>query len=163
MKKFFEILLLGSFVFGGLPGCRSTEPLRENPVDVAGDYYTVRGEIAEIQSVAAHASYLTLLHEPIEDFRNQKGELRDMDAMAMTFAVKKEVSLEGFQPKDKVEVDFVVRWNRAPAMLITAIERLPPEVELRLQGYSLEPSSPLTPPPLKQIFADRDSLHKSSL
>ena len=67
-----------------------------------GNTYTVRAQVAQLPTQGNGG--LMLEHEPIDNYVARSGKVEGMDSMTMPFPVAKDVSLEGIQPKDIVEV-----------------------------------------------------------
>ena len=108
-----------------------------SPADAS---YRTRGVVYQLP--ASPQGELVLFHEAVTEFVDRKGERSGMDSMAMPFAVPEEVSLEGLEKGDKVEIAFEVRWQGAPTLLITELRELPPETELHLGQSAPSEGSP---------------------
>ena len=93
------------------------------------DRYHVRGRVV---SYDRQAGRLAMHHEEIPSFRDRSGEMTGMKAMQMSFRVGKEVEARGLAKGDLVEFDFVVEWNKMPAIEIVKISKLPADTELQL-------------------------------
>ena len=125
-KNIFIICLLGFVI--NFSGCG-----RENWDSYPS--YDVRGVVVK---VLPSQNALMLLHEAMEDFKDQNGRVVGMMSMAMTFQVRSDVNVETLKVADKVRAHFVVRWNKNPRLVITKLEKLLPEEDLDLDGYELE-------------------------
>ena len=117
-----------------LVGCNGeVEPAEpEGPVD----RYTVRGEVRVLPAADDPRTEFKLMHEAIPEYRNAAGEIIGMRAMTMAFSVAEDVSLEGVQVGDKVEVQLVVRYQPRTSVEIVELTKLPDGTELDLPGSS---------------------------
>lgn len=120
MRALLLPLVLGLLACGDDGGAAVTEP---------DGTYTVRGVIQEMgeSSIAIH-------HETIEDFANRDGDVVGMDSMTMMFHRPADVSVEGIENGDPVEVTFDVRWNGDHTLTLTALRELPAGTELELSA-----------------------------
>lgn len=98
----------------------------------AGDRYTVRGLVIEVQDTDPAEDRLRIRHEAIPDFKGMDGKAWEggMESMTMVFAVAEGVSLDGIAAGDKVEFVLVMDWDKKPTQWITEIAKLPDETEL---------------------------------
>ena len=108
----------------------------------AGDGYTVRGLVIEIQDADQAEARLRIQHEAIPDFKGMDGKAWEggMESMTMIFAVAEGVSLDGVSAGDKLEFALVMDWEKDPTQWITEIVKLPAETEL-----SFGPAAEATP------------------
>jgi len=94
--------------------------------------YEMRGVVRRIQGSDPAGRQIWIFHERVESFVDIKGVASDMEAMTMPFYPAKRVSIEGFDPGDKIEFTLEVDWDaRIPAQ-ITGIRKLPANTELHL-------------------------------
>lgn len=93
----------------------------------AGNTYTVR---ARVQQLPSQGSGLYLEHEAIDNYVARSGKVEGMDSMTMPFPVGDDVSLEGIQPEDIVEVQLHIDWEADRPVEITAIRELPRDTQL---------------------------------
>lgn len=98
---------------------RSDSAPAEPPADAV---YTVRAEI--VQLPPAPGGELYLHHESIPTLRDSKGEVVGMASMTMPFAAPAELDLSGWQPGDRAEVTFEIRWS-APRMPLRVTRLVP--------------------------------------
>ena len=98
----------------------------------AGDRYTVRGLVIEIQDAGQAEARLRIQHEAIPDFKGMDGKAWEggMESMTMIFAVAEGVSLDGISAGDKLEFVLVMDWEKKPTQWITEIVKLPAETQL---------------------------------
>ena len=93
-----------------------------------GNTYTVR---ARVQQLPSQGSGLYLEHEAIDNYVARSGKVEGMDSMTMPFPVGRDVSLEGIQPEDIVEVQLHIDWADADRPVeITGIRELPRDTQL---------------------------------
>jgi len=85
-----------------------------------------------------NVSHWVIVHEKISNFKNAQGEISEMEPMPMSFVIFKKVSSEPFAAGDKVAMTFEVRWDQAPHLFITQIEKIDPSTALDLGGFYLE-------------------------
>jgi Cu/Ag efflux protein CusF len=103
----------------------------------SGNTYTVKGRVRQVPAQGSGEFYLE--HEPIDNYVARSGKVEGMDSMTMPFPVGKDVSLEGIQPEDIVEVQLHVDWDAEDRPVeITAIRELPPDTKLNF-GYAKPP------------------------
>lgn len=119
---------------------------REAPADMkepgrtpADATYRTRGVVYQLP--AAPGGELVVFHEAVPEFVDRKGERSGMDSMSMPFAIPEEVSLDGVEKGDKVEIAFEVRWKGAPTLVITELRELAPDTELQLGRGTADPST----------------------
>lgn len=105
-------------------GGRTEEP-------TGGNTYTVR---ARVQQLPSQGSGLYLEHEAIDNYVARSGKVEGMDSMTMPFPVGRDVSLEGIQPEDIVEVQLHIDWaDEDQPVEITAIRELPRDTRLEFR------------------------------
>ena len=109
-----------------------------------GQSYTVRGEITQLPEAGPPPKELKIRHEHIPDFIGKSGEVfvntdgtPGMRAMNMGFPyLATNVALNDFATGDKVEFEFLVRWetdqsgDRTPTWRIGAMTKLPADTEI---------------------------------
>ena len=98
--------------------------------------YTVCGQITQLPNPDRPGSELMVHHEMIPDFENAEGKVVGMNAMIMPFPLAEGVSLEGFEPGDKVEMTFEMRFKPKTFYEVTEISEIPEETELDLGGMA---------------------------
>lgn len=103
-------VLVFAMLLTQLLACRTSE---------TAETYVVRGEIV---SVVHNGLALRIDHEPIEGY---------MDAMRMNFRLQSPEDSRGLGSGDRIQFAYVVSKS---ATYIRDLERLPPEVELDLEG-----------------------------
>lgn len=108
------LLALGAVT---IPGCSSSPPADEGPVQV----YEVDGVVARLPG--GPGTELMITHEEIPGFVNAEGDTVGMAAMTMGFPVAEELSLEGFAPGDSVAIRFEVRWGQPKPLRLTRMDR----------------------------------------
>lgn len=93
--------------------------------------YHVRALVKEVAG-SGEDLRVALAHERVPAFEDRDGKRSEMPAMTMVFGVTSDVpKLEAGQ---KLALDFDVRWNKAPALLIVHAEPLPSDTELTLES-----------------------------
>lgn len=151
--------------FAALPACdnnagsASTTPDLTDPASYAeGQAYTVRGEITQLPDPGPPPTEFKIHHEHIPDFIGKSGEVfvssdgvRGMRSMVMAFPYRAPgVDLSEFTAGDKVEFEFLVRWetspggDRTPTWLIGSMTKLPPETVI---SYENKPQAQPEPKP----------------
>jgi Cu/Ag efflux protein CusF len=104
----------------------------------SGNTYTVRARIAQLPT---QDDSLYLEHEPIDNYVARSGRVEGMDSMTMPFPVAKDVSLEGIQPNDIVEVQLHIDWDAEERQVeIISVRELPPDTRLHF-GEAKPPQS----------------------
>jgi Cu/Ag efflux protein CusF len=103
--------------------------------------YQVRGRVQRLPDPKAAARDLWLAHEAIDTWRNREGKVVGMDPMTMPFTVEDAVSLDGIAVGDVVEFHLSVDWDAPEPVLITHVEKLPPDTELVFRAAE-PPQSP---------------------
>ena len=96
--------------------------------------YTVRGVVVELPSDQVRGSELRIQHEAISGLVGPDGDVIGMPAMTMSFKVADGLSLDGLAVGDGVEFDMEVWWKPTTGYQITAIKKLPAEMELESGG-----------------------------
>ena len=106
-------------------GTRTQSPDPTDPATYAeGQAYTVRGVIVQLPDAGPPPKDLKIHHEHIPDFVGKSGEIHinpkdgvpGMKAMVMAFPnLAPSVSLDGLAVDDKVEFEFLVRWEENAA------------------------------------------------
>jgi Cu/Ag efflux protein CusF len=91
----------------------------------SGRTYTTRGQVVQLPDPANPGTGLTLNHEAIDQFMDRQGEIVGMDPMSMPFPVAKDLSLEGLQVGDVVELKLHVDWGGDPEVEIVELRELP--------------------------------------
>ena len=103
-----------------------------------GNTYTVRARVAQLPT---QDEGLYLEHEPIDSYVARSGKVEGMDSMTMPFPVAKDVSLEGIQPNDIVEVQLHIDWDAEDHQVeILSVRELPPDTKLHF-GEARPPQS----------------------
>lgn len=92
--------------------------------------YTLRGQVIELPDPANPATGLTLNHEAIDGFVDRSGETVGMDPMSMPFPIARDLSLDGIQVGDVVEVKLAVDWEADREVEITEVRELPAGTKL---------------------------------
>lgn len=105
----------------------------------SGNTYTVRARVAQLPT--QENGGLMLEHEPIDNYVARSGRVEGMDSMTMPFPVAKDVSLEGIQPNDIVEVQLHIDWDAEDRQVeILSVRELPPDTKLHF-GEARPPQS----------------------
>lgn len=137
-----------------LPGCsdseepdtQTTAPAPDESESIRTDQYVVRGEVVRLPSAAEPAAEFMVRHEAIPHYRASGSKL-GMNTMTMPFPVGPDLSLEGVQVGDKIELTFEVRFDtekdRPIAYHATEVLKLPPETVLDFSP--LPKSTPAAP------------------
>ncbi len=74
--------------------------------------------------------YVTLRHEPVDDFTDESGAVVGMNSMTMDFPLARGASLNGLTVGDKIEATLEVDWDQG-FMQLDRIEKLPRATVLR--------------------------------
>ena len=90
-------------------------------------HYTLRAEIVKMPD--RPGGYVTLRHEPIDEFTDETGKVVGMNSMVMPFPVGHGSSLKGIAVGDKIEATLVVDWDQG-FMELQRITELPRETAL---------------------------------
>jgi Cu/Ag efflux protein CusF len=101
-----------------------------------GHTYTLRGQVQQLPS---QDGGLLLEHEAIDNYVARSGKVEGMDSMTMPFPVAKDVSLEGIQPEDIVEVQLHIDWEADLPVEITALRELPRDTKLDFRAANPKP------------------------
>ena len=96
--------------------------------------YQVRGLVRQVKPQSIGSTQLSIHHEAIPDFVGIRGDVEGMKSMTMPFTVAESVDLEGIGPGTKLQFRLTVDWTAPEPALITAIEVLPAETPLQLDG-----------------------------
>jgi Cu/Ag efflux protein CusF len=135
MKQAISYLLVLSTVLT-LASCTRSTNKNASMVDddlVVHAYVSV-GEIVTLPEAptkgsaeeAKSARFMKIRHEPIPDFKNRKGKVVGMGAMAMSFEIPEGVSVAEFSVGDKVDFAFESVWRATPKHRLTKIEKFRP-------------------------------------
>jgi len=113
-----------------LAACGGEEPAQEPAV-----VYASRGIVRQLPKAPRGGAELRILHEAMPDFRSQNGDLVGMESMSMPFPVAEAEIFEGLAVGDRVRFEFEVRWEgEGSPLLLTHIEKLPPDTRLGFEG-----------------------------
>lgn len=123
-ERAFRRTLLILTVLLNLAGCSGREETG------AGRTYSLRGQVTQLPDPNNPGTGLYVNHEAIDDFVSRDGEMVGMDPMTMPFPVDDEVSLEGIQVGDVIELKLHVDWETEPAAEIVEIRELPAGTKL---------------------------------
>lgn len=94
------------------------------PTSAPGESYAMRGEIVRLP--AAGEQEITVRHEAVPGFRDDRGRVVGMEGMTMPFALAPGVALDGFAAGDRVAFTLEMRWQETVDIArITRLERLP--------------------------------------
>ena len=111
--------------------CREPETTSDAAVSTARTY-EVRGLVRQLPS--GPGTELMIYHEEIPDLVDDRGEMVGMEAMTMSFPIADEALLEGIELGDRVAFSLRLDWEGSPALEITHIEALPPDVRLEFEA-----------------------------
>lgn len=132
----------------------SGQSSRPDPTDSAtyaeGQAYTVRGVIVQLPEAGPPPKEFKIHHEHIPNFIGASGEVfvnndasktPGMRSMVMAFPnLAPTISLDDFAVGDKIEFEFLVRWDanaagdRTPTWLINAMTKLPADTEISFEN-----------------------------
>ena len=116
-----------------LVACGTDEPpAGEGPGAAGALTYQVRGIVKSLPDPETGAGRLRIRHEAIPDLVGASGEVEGMAAMTMPFPVADEVDLAGFAVGDVVRFELRVDWQADRPVAVTAMEKLPADIELTL-------------------------------
>jgi Cu/Ag efflux protein CusF len=90
-------------------------------------HYTMRAEV--VQMPDRPDGYVTLRHEPIDEFTDETGKVVGMNSMVMPFPVGRGTSLKGIAVGDKIEATLAVDWDQG-FMELQRITKLPRQTAL---------------------------------
>jgi Cu/Ag efflux protein CusF len=107
-------------------GPRSTVASPDSPSSKV-KHYTVRAEV--VQMPDRPNGYVTLRHEPIDEFTDETGKVVGMNSMVMAFPLGHGTSLKGIAVGDRIETTLVVDWDQG-FMELQRITKLPRETAL---------------------------------
>jgi Cu/Ag efflux protein CusF len=105
--------------------------------NATGHTYTVKGRVRQVPAQGSGDFYLE--HEAIDNYVARSGKVEGMDSMTMPFPVGENVSLEGIQPDDIVEVQLHIDWEADRPVEITAIRELPRDTQLDFRAANPKP------------------------
>lgn len=130
------ICMLLLVVIGGLGlfGCRGDDRGASADLGPPDQTYTTRGRIHDLPDPSRPASGLSVTHEAIDDFIDRDGEVVGMDAMTMPLTPARDLSLEGFEVGDIVQLTFEVRWQPRPSTRVIEMRKLPAGTELEFRA-----------------------------
>ena len=94
--------------------------------------YQVRGLLEVLPDPTTGAGQLRIRHEAIPELVGASGEVEGMPAMSMPFPVAGDLDLVGLAVGDRVRFELTVDWQAGRPVTVTAIDRLPPDTELKL-------------------------------
>lgn len=134
-----SVLVLAS-VQVGCGGGDGPAPAEEEVSGPPDQTYTVRGEVVALPDAKRGSErQLRVRHESIPDFVGFEGEVVGMASMTMPFPLAADVSLEGIEPGEAVEMTFEVRWNGSPPIRIVDLRELPAGTELDFESEAAMP------------------------
>lgn len=116
-----------------LAACEAPEP------PPSPDVYEIRGEVIQLPG-ARPGAQLLVRHETVPDFKNADGEAVGMHSMTMPFSVADKELLDRIYVGDKVAFTLEVRWQARNPLVITGIEKLPPDTPLEFEDLPEDPA-----------------------
>lgn len=116
---------------GGEPPADRSGGEPETPPDQT---YTVRGQLVALPGRDASQRRIRVRHEAIPEFVGVEGEVVGMASMTMPFPLADDVSLEGLETGDKVEMTFEVRWDGSEPLRVVELRELPPGTTLDFES-----------------------------
>ena len=118
-----------------LPGCQHQEdPASEATQAATAHTYSVRGVVRQLPQAGQAGVPFLIQPEASDDYISVSGKPAPMAAMTMPFMAADGVDLEALAVGDKIAFELRVDWQASAAMLISSIEKLPPETVLDLPG-----------------------------
>lgn len=132
----------GVFALVALAACA---PTPDEPSSDDARTYRVRAEIRRLPVEGRPSPELTVRHEAIDGFIDPSGAVVGMDSMTMPFPLADEDLAAGYSPGDLVEMTIEVDWEAQPAVVVTALEPLPPGTELEMRRARPETQEPTAP------------------
>lgn len=99
----------------------------------SAEIYVVRGEVVGLPDPRQPAVGFYVRHEAIDGYKDADGTVVGMDAMTMQFPLSDPSLLEGVAIGDKVELTYVVDWHGDPLQNVSALSKLPADVELEFR------------------------------
>ena len=106
------------------------------------DSYRTRGLVRQLPSADRPGSELYVQHEAIPGFKDAEGKVVGMESMAMPFPVADLAMLAGLAAGDKIDFTFEMRWEGDKPLLVTRLEKLPPETVLDFEAVDDEELPP---------------------
>ena len=94
------------------------------------EHYATRGLVRA--TAADGERSISVHHERIANFKDREGKTAPMPSMVMIFGLDKSLKLPA--PGAKLALEFDVRWNERPTLLITRLEVLPEQTALTLSS-----------------------------
>jgi len=95
--------------------------------------YATRGAVRADEG-ADDDRRIAIHHEAIAGFRDRDGKVAPMPSMPMAFALRPGHALERLAPGTKVDVEFEVRWETSPPLVLTRLAKLPADTPLTLSS-----------------------------
>jgi hypothetical protein len=116
-----------------LPACAPAPPeiiAHVPPTRTPDATYTVRARVVQLPGARRD---IIAYHEPIDNFKNQSGEVVGMNSMKMDFPIAKglEDEARSLILGSKIEMTFSVWWGNTPLYITTDIKPLPADTEIR--------------------------------
>jgi Cu/Ag efflux protein CusF len=144
IRAFGIIAMLGAII---AVGC-SRGQRNEQPAGAASDVqiYVIRGEVISVPQAGKSGTQFIVKHEPIDNFRDATGKIVGMDTMGMPFTPGNDVSLEGINPGDKIEMRWVLQWKPDSKEYVESVRKLPTETQLRFGKAHPTTAMPTTTP-----------------
>jgi hypothetical protein len=129
VRAFGIIAMIGAI---GAAGCSGGQTNKQSSAEASdAQTYIVRGEVVSVQQSGKPGTQLILKHEPIDTFRNAKGQIVGMSTMGMPFTPGKGVSLQGIKPGDKIQMRWVLQWKPEAKEYVESVRKLPMDTQLR--------------------------------
>lgn len=75
---------------------------------------------------------LAIHHEAIPTFKDREGATAPMPSMTMVFGLTRELRGVSLRPGSKLALEFDVRWEERPLLVITKLSQLPDDTQLTL-------------------------------
>ena len=100
----------------------------------APDSYHTRGLVKAREGSGADTR-VAIHHERIADFKDRDGKRAPMPSMSMLFGLARALEATPLVVGDKLAFDFELRWTGSPTLLITRLQKLPADTDLKLTDH----------------------------
>lgn len=142
LTRLIRISILPVILIGGViatPGCGKSESSTSSQPAGNVDRYVLRGVVAQLPVPGKPGSQFFIRHEPMKEFRDEKGKVVGMPEMTMSFELDSSVSLDGLAVGDKIQADWTVQWEPRTFSVITGIKKLPADTVLNFAPPATQP------------------------
>lgn len=131
------MLIIGLMV--AFAGCSKEESSPASQPAGKAEHYTLRGVIVLLPKAGEPGSQFFVRHEPVKDFRDEKGKVVGMSEMTMSFELESSALLDGLAVGDKIQADWLVQWEPKVKSVITGIKKLPADAQMNFAPPASQP------------------------